>query len=76
MALVAELGPTRAQDRPADQYLEWLRTLSRGASIVELSNTIGYYERAMYRQLRDLYVTMGVSNRTEALMKASRHGWV
>jgi DNA-binding NarL/FixJ family response regulator len=76
MALVAEIGPTRAQERPADQYLEWLRTLSRGVSIVELANTIGYSERAMYRQLRDLYVTMGVSNRTEALMKASRHGWV
>jgi DNA-binding NarL/FixJ family response regulator len=75
-ALLFEIRPAEAEERLTDQHLEWLTKLSQGASIADLADTIGYSERAMYRLLRDLYVRMGVSNRTEALMKASRHGWL
>jgi DNA-binding CsgD family transcriptional regulator len=45
-------------------------------SIAELAQTIGYSERAMYRLLKGLYTTIGVRNRTEALLKASQGGWI
>jgi DNA-binding NarL/FixJ family response regulator len=76
LALVSRLGPMKISDRPSDQHLEWLRALSQGVSISELAERIGYSERAMYRLLKDLYSAIGAKNRTEALLKASRHGWL
>jgi DNA-binding NarL/FixJ family response regulator len=80
-ALVSRVGPSRvgpvqAHERPSEQHLEWLRYLSKGVSIAELAQTIGYSERAMYRLLKDLYATIGARNRTEALIKASQGGWI
>jgi DNA-binding NarL/FixJ family response regulator len=53
---------------------EWLRHLSRGEPISELADNIGYSEREMFRMLHDLYVRIGVRNRTEAIIWATRHG--
>jgi DNA-binding NarL/FixJ family response regulator len=75
-ALVSRVGPVKVHDRPSEQHIEWLRYLSKGVSIAELAQTIGYSERAMYRLLKDLYATIGVRNRTEALIKASQGGWI
>jgi DNA-binding NarL/FixJ family response regulator len=75
-ALVSRLGPMKIGDRPSDQHLEWLRALSQGVSISKLAERVGYSERAMYRLLKDLYSAIGAKNRTEALLKASKHGWL
>jgi len=77
-ALAARVGPLGipTDDRPSEQHIEWLRCLSKGMSIAELAQTIGYSERAMYRLLKGLYTTIGVRNRTEALLKASQGGWI
>ena len=77
-ALAARVGPLGipSDDRPSEQHIEWLRCLSKGMSIAELAQTIGYSERAMYRLLKGLYTTIGVRNRTEALLKASQGGWI
>jgi DNA-binding CsgD family transcriptional regulator len=41
-----------------------------------VAERMGYSERAMYRLLRGLYERMGVKTRTEAVLKASRSGWL
>jgi DNA-binding NarL/FixJ family response regulator len=56
--------------------LAWLRQLAQGATVVSLARQVGYSERMMFRLLRDLYVKLGTSNRTEALLYAQEHGWV
>ncbi len=53
---------------------DWLRHLSRGEPISDLADNVGYSEREMFRMLHDLYVRIGVRNRTEAIIWATRHG--
>jgi DNA-binding NarL/FixJ family response regulator len=55
---------------------EWLRALARGETVEQLADAAGYSERAMYRQLRRLYSTLGAGNRTEALLQALRRGLI
>jgi DNA-binding NarL/FixJ family response regulator len=65
--------------RDAESWLDptqvsWLRAMARGVTVAELAQDIGYSERAMFRNLKNLYIRIGVRNRTEALLWASRHG--
>lgn len=59
-----------------DDQAAWLRALARGATVEELAESVGYSERAMYRQLRGLYERLGAGNRTEALLEALRRGLI
>jgi DNA-binding NarL/FixJ family response regulator len=59
-----------------DVQAEWLRALARGTTVEELAESVGYSERAMYRQLRRLYERLGASSRTEALLQALRRGLI
>ncbi len=52
----------------------WLRLLANGATVQQLAEKVGYSERALYRMLHGLYGRMRVSNRTEAILQASRWG--
>jgi DNA-binding NarL/FixJ family response regulator len=63
-------------DDVEDEQAEWLRALARGATVEELAESVGYSERAMYRQLRRLYERLGATNRTEALLQALRRGLI
>ena len=56
--------------------LEWLKALSQGKTVTQLAENVGYSERAMYRLLRTMYRSVHVANRTEAVLKASRAGWL
>jgi DNA-binding NarL/FixJ family response regulator len=58
----------------AANELDWLHALFEGETVAALGRRIGYSEREMYRRLRRLYVRMGVSGRTEALVSAARWG--
>jgi DNA-binding CsgD family transcriptional regulator len=51
----------------------WLRSMAGGMTVADLAESVGYSERAMFRLLRDLYRRIGVKNRTEALIWASRN---
>ena len=62
--------------QPMDAEKEWLRQLARGDSVARLAVRAGYSERMMFRLLRDLYTKIGVSGRTEALIKARGDGWL
>jgi DNA-binding NarL/FixJ family response regulator len=61
---------------PTPSELSWLRELGGGATVGQLAERSGYSERAMFRQLRELYVKLHVKNRTEALLVARRQGWL
>ena len=56
------------------EEISWLKTLAAGATMEQLAEKVGYSERALYRMLHGLYHRMRVSNRTEALLQASRWG--
>ena len=56
------------------EEVEWLKLLAQGATIQQLADKVGYSERALYRVLHGLYGRMRVSNRTEAILQASRWG--
>jgi DNA-binding NarL/FixJ family response regulator len=74
-ALAAPPALPRANDLAARE-VEWLRALSQGMTVAQLAEHVGYSERAMYRLLREVYARMNVANRTEAVVKASREGWL
>ena len=52
----------------------WLKLLASGVTVHQLAEKVGYSERALYRMLHGLYGRMRVSNRTEAILQASRWG--
>jgi DNA-binding NarL/FixJ family response regulator len=54
--------------------VSWLRELAGGATVGQLAERSGYSERAMFRQLHELYAKLRVKNRTEALLAAHRKG--
>jgi DNA-binding NarL/FixJ family response regulator len=68
----------RERHRPdlTEEQVQWLRELASGVTIAQLANQAGYSERAMYRLLNNLYERLGVTNRTEALIKANSYGWL
>jgi DNA-binding NarL/FixJ family response regulator len=53
---------------------DWLRELARSKTVADLADAVGYSEREMFRTLRDTYARIGVRNRTEAIVWATRHG--
>ena len=53
---------------------EWLRALANGTTVAELAERIGYSERETFRMLGSLYDKIGVRNRTESIIWATRHG--
>lgn len=57
-----------------DTEAGWLRALAGGETVAALADRIGYSERETYRMLGALYQKIGVTNRTEAIIWATRHG--
>lgn len=77
--LARRLAEHTRQDRPADvdqSEVGWLQSLAERKTVAQLGDSAGYSEREMYRRLRRLYRKMGVGGRTEALIMASRLGWI
>ncbi len=78
VAGLAEIAPdveSAAQLVSAEER-GWLRAMASGRTVAEIADGAGYSERAMFRQLRALYLRIGVSNRTEALLWAGRVGLI
>lgn len=53
---------------------DWLRRLAQGATVADLADAIGYSERETFRMLREAYSRIGATNRTEAIIWATRNG--
>jgi DNA-binding NarL/FixJ family response regulator len=62
--------------RLPETEMHWLRELASGVTVARLASQAGYSERAMYRLLNGIYDRLGVTNRTEALIKANAYGWL
>jgi DNA-binding NarL/FixJ family response regulator len=75
-ALAAPTTNSEEANHLTPREIEWLRALSQGTTVAQLAENVGYSERAMYRLLRDMYRRMHAGNRTEAVLKASRAGWL
>lgn len=67
---------SHASGPPAAHEIEWLRRLAQGVTVGRLADQVGYSERAMFRQLNELYTKLHVKNRTEALMYGRERGWL
>ncbi|MCA1570116.1 MAG: DNA-binding response regulator [Acidimicrobiales bacterium] len=65
-----------APDWMTTTKVELLRSLAGGITVGALARRAGCSERAMYRRLQGLYGRMGVSNRSEAIVRASRWGLI
>lgn len=76
IASMAQLVPDEAglAGLVSDDELSWLRSMAGGMTVAEISEQFGYSERAMFRNLRHVYLRIGVRNRTEALIWASTKG--
>jgi DNA-binding NarL/FixJ family response regulator len=75
-ALVASAGTGPLQRPITEEKVGWLRGLASGLTVSQLAERSGYSERAMFRLLRSLYVELGATGRTEALMYALQRGWL
>jgi DNA-binding NarL/FixJ family response regulator len=73
-ALAAKLPALEDPDWITHEELTWLNILADGGTVHDLAGRVGYSERALYRLLHALYGRLGVSNRTEAILQASRRG--
>ena len=71
---MARSGPPPVRSPIPDDELDALRTLASGVTVKELGASLGFSEREMYRRLRRIYLSLGVSDRTGALLKLARLG--
>ena len=71
---LAATGSTPEEVTVSPMEADWMRLLATGATVGQLAEEVGYSEREMFRMLTCLYRRMGVSNRTEAMVQATRWG--
>lgn len=58
----------------SSEDLDRIRALAQGKTVVELAEEASYSERAMHRLLRQVYDTLGVESRQEAIALAAQWG--
>ena len=73
-APAAKLPAVEDPDWITHEELRWLSILVDGGTVHDLAEKVDYSERALYRLFHALYGRLGVSNRTEAILQASRRG--
>jgi DNA-binding NarL/FixJ family response regulator len=72
--LAARAETSESVPELSEQQVRWLRALASSATVTSLAKSAGYSEREMYRLLSALYARLGVTTRTEALLRADRWG--
>lgn len=75
-ALVEDRPPPAAAPRLSDDQLRCLELLAEGATVVQVGRDCGFSERESYRVLERIYRGLGVTNRSEALVRAARLGLI
>jgi len=77
--LVEELGRPEAGEGPerlTERELEVLRLAARGLTNRAIGFQLGISERTVHSHLMNIFAKLGVSTRTEAVLKAIRLGWI
>jgi DNA-binding NarL/FixJ family response regulator len=69
-------GAATARPPLTGEEITWLRKLAHGVSVSQLAEESFHSERDMYRVLRRLYARIGVAGRAEAIVAATRWGFV
>ena len=54
----------------------WVAALAEGARVIDIACDAGYSEREMFRKLRSIWRQIGASSRSEAILVATRRGWL
>lgn len=73
--LAARIPPTPEPSAWVEpREAQWLQQMAQGMPVCDIAESAGYSEREMYRMLRELYLKVGATNRTEAIIWATRHG--
>lgn len=73
LSVAQSIAETRTQPL-GDQERRWLQQLAHGDTIAQIARAAGYAERSFDRRLRGVYLTLGKTTRTEALLEAQRQG--
>ena len=73
-----QLARRAARECPplSGEEIEWLRKLAYGVPVSQLAEESFHSERDMYRVLGRLYARIGVAGRAEAIVAATRWGFV
>ena len=69
-------GAERCCPPLSGEEIGWLRKLAHGVPVSRLARESFHSERDMYRVLRRLYARIGVASRAEAIVAATRWGFV
>jgi len=59
-----------------EDELAWINSLTDGVTVAEIARSAGYSEREMFRVLQRMYLRIGVGNRTEAIVWATKNGLI
>lgn len=65
--------PARRLD---DDQMRWIKRLAHGETVIQIAADEGYSRRSMFLMLRGVYRDLGVKNRTEAIIKLAREGFL
>ncbi|HXF70456.1 MAG TPA: response regulator transcription factor [Thermoflexus sp.] len=77
--LMEELGRPEAEGEPerlTERELEVLRLAARGLTNRAIGFQLGISERTVHSHMINIFAKLGVSTRTEAVLKAIRLGWI
>ncbi len=77
--LVEELGRPEVEGGPerlTERELEVLRLAARGLTNRAIGFQLGISERTVHSHMINIFAKLGVSTRTEAVLKALRLGWI
>lgn len=73
---MVRLSPSQTRPCLSSGEVATLRALANGDSVAALAERLSYSQREMHRRLRKLYDRIGASNRTHAIVLATRWGVV
>lgn len=72
------LIPTEPDTRetPTERELEVLKLVARGLTNVAIGQALDISDRTVHGHLANIYARLQAANRTEAVLKALRQGWI
>jgi DNA-binding NarL/FixJ family response regulator len=69
-------SPPHEPEQPSERELEVLRLTAQGLTNRAIGHELGISERTVHSHLVNIFGKLAVNNRTEAVLKAMRLGWI
>lgn len=71
------LADTNSTESPLTQVqLDVLGDLAQGKRVIDIANARGFSTRSLYRELAEMWETLGVSNKQQGIALAADSGWL